>query len=299
MSSPFTGMRAVGCRTPMVLPRPATCQPFGGPARLFAGRWQARRPADVTWRLVLVLLPPSETKSPGGSGAPLDLGALSSPELTPVRARLVGALVALADDPPSARAALGLSAQQDGEIARNAALRCAPTAPALERYTGVLYDALDARSLTKAQRARAAGRLAVGSALFGLVRDGDRIPAYRLSAGAQLPGLPTLRALWKPVLGPELAAVDDLVVDLRSGSYAALAPVSGAVTVTVLSERPDGTRSVVSPFNKAHKGRLARLLATTTAEPDSVVRLRGLLRRAGLHVEHDSGPGLTLVVPAP
>jgi hypothetical protein len=69
--------------------------------------------------------------------------------------------------------------------------------------------------------------------------------------------------------------------------------------VQVLSERPDGTRAVVSHFNKAHKGRLARLLATTTAEPDGAVRLRSLLRRAGLHVEHDGGTALTLVVPAP
>src|SRR4051794_27910325 len=245
MSSPFTGMRAVGCRTPMVLPRPATCQPFGGPARLFAGRCQARRPADVTWRLVLVLLPPSETKAPGGSGAPLDLDALSSPALTPVRARLVDALVALAADPPTARAALGLSAQQDGEIARNAALLSSRTAPALERYTGVLYDALDVRSMTKAQRSRAAGRLAVGSALFGLVRDGDAIPAYRLSAGSQLPGLPTLRALWKPVLAQVLDAVDDLVVDLRSGSYAALPPGPRAAAVTVLRERAGGARAAV------------------------------------------------------
>jgi cytoplasmic iron level regulating protein YaaA (DUF328/UPF0246 family) len=247
---------------------------------------------------VLVLLPPSETKSPGGAGAPLDLGALSSPALTPVRARLVDALVALADDVPAARAALGLSAQQDGEIARNAALRTSATMPALERYTGVLYDALDVRSMTRAQRARAAGRLAVGSALFGLVRDGDRIPAYRLSAGSQLPGMPTLRALWKPALSPVLAAVDELVVDLRSGSYAQLAPVPGAVTVQVHSERPDGARAVVSHFNKAHKGRLARLLATTTAEPGDVVRLRALLRRGGWRVEHDGGTALNLVVPA-
>jgi hypothetical protein len=42
---------------------------------------------------------------------------------------------------------------------------------------------------------------------------------------------------------------------------------------------------------------VARLLATTTAEPDGVVRLRALLRRAGLHVEHDGGSTLTLVVP--
>jgi hypothetical protein len=153
--------------------------------------------------------------------------------------------------------------------------------------------------MTRAQRARAGRRLAIGSALFGVVAAEDPIPAYRLSAGSQLPGLPTLRSLWKPALVPVLAAVDDLVVDLRSGSYAVLAPVAGAVAVEVLSERPDGTRSVVSHFNKAHKGRLARLLATTTAEPDSVVRLRGLLRRAGLHVEHDGGQALSLVVPAP
>jgi uncharacterized protein len=248
---------------------------------------------------VLVLLPPSETKAPGGDGASLDLAALTAPELTTVRTELVENLVKLAGDVPAARAALGLSPKQDDEIARNAELWAGPTMPAVLRYTGVLYDALDVRSMTRAQRARAGRRLAVGSALFGLVAAEDPIPAYRLSAGSQLPGLPTLRSLWKPALSPVLAAVDDLVVDLRSGSYAALAPVPGAVTVDVLSERPDGTRSVVSHFNKAHKGRLARLFALTTAEPPDIMGLRRLLRRAGLHVEHDGGMRLTLVVPAP
>ncbi|RZU33705.1 peroxide stress protein YaaA [Blastococcus saxobsidens] len=247
---------------------------------------------------MLVLLPPSETKAPGGDGAPLDLAALSAAELTPVRTELVESLVELSGDVPAARAALGLSAKQDAEIARNAALWSAPTLPALQRYTGVLYDALDVGSLSRAQRGRADRRLAVGSALFGLVGAGDRIPAYRLSAGSALPGLPTLRSLWKPALGPVLAGFEGLVVDLRSGSYAALAPVPGAVTVSVLSERADGTRAVVSHFNKTHKGRLARLLATTTAEPSDVGALRRLLRRAGLHVEHDGGTALTLVVPA-
>jgi cytoplasmic iron level regulating protein YaaA (DUF328/UPF0246 family) len=248
---------------------------------------------------VLVLLPPSETKHPGGDGAPLDLAALAAPQLNPVRTEIAEALGKLAADVPAARAALGLSANQDDEIARNAALFTSPTMPALERYTGVLYDALGVRSMTRAQRARADRRLAVGSALFGLVGAADPVPAYRLSAGSALPGLPTLRALWRPVLAPVLTAVDGLVVDLRSGSYAALAPLPGAVTVEVLSERPDGSRSVVSHFNKAHKGRLARKLATTTAEPADALGLRRLLGRAGLHVEHRGGNALTLVVPAP
>ena len=251
---------------------------------------------DVAWSLVLVLLPPSETKRPGGDGGPLDLASLTAPELTPVRTELVEALVKLAADVPAARAALGLSGNQDDEIARNAGLWTSPTMPALDRYTGVLYDALAVGTLTRARRQRADARLAVGSALFGLLRATDRVPAYRLSAGSDLPGLPVLRALWRPALGPVLAAVDDLVVDLRSGAYAALAPAPGAVTVRVESERADGTRAVVSHFSKAHKGRLARILATTTAEPGDVVRLRALLRRAGLRVEHDGGTELTLVV---
>jgi cytoplasmic iron level regulating protein YaaA (DUF328/UPF0246 family) len=245
---------------------------------------------------VLVLLPPSETKRTGGDGAPLDLAALSTPELTPVRSRLTAALVELAADPPTARAALGLSPAQDDELARNAGLLTSPTLPALQRYTGVLYDALDVGSLTRAQRRRADARLAVGSALFGLLRAGDPVPAYRLSAGSALPGLPPLRELWRPALGPVLAAVDDLVVDLRSGAYTALAPLPGAVTVRVETIRPDGARAVVSHNSKAHRGRVARLLTTTTGEPDDVVRLRGLLRRAGLHVEHDGGTELVLVV---
>jgi uncharacterized protein len=247
---------------------------------------------------VLVLLPPSETKAPGGDGPPLDLAALTAADrLTGVRTELVETLVKLADDVPACRSALGLSAKQDDEIARNAGLWISPTQPAMLRYTGVLYDALDVRRMSKAQRARASRRLAVGSALFGLVAADDPVPAYRLSAGSTLPGLPGLRALWRPALSPVLAAVEGLVVDLRSGSYASLAPVPGAVTVQVLSERPDGTRSVVSHFNKAHKGRLARLLATTTAEPDGPARLVTLLRRAGWRVERDGPTALSLVVP--
>jgi cytoplasmic iron level regulating protein YaaA (DUF328/UPF0246 family) len=247
---------------------------------------------------VLVLLPPSETKQPGGDGAPLDLGALAAPELTEVRTEIAEALVKLADDVPASRAALGLSPTQDDEIERNAALWTSPTLPALHRYTGVLFDALSARTLTRAQRARAVRRLAVGSALFGLVRADDPIPAYRLSAGSALPGLPMLRALWRPALGPVLAAVDDLVVDLRSGAYAALAPVQGAVTVQVVSERADGSRAVVSHFNKAHKGRLARLLAATRAEPADAAAVVTLARRAGMRVERHGATALNVVIPS-
>jgi cytoplasmic iron level regulating protein YaaA (DUF328/UPF0246 family) len=250
---------------------------------------------------VLVLLPPSETKRDGGSGPPLDLAALSHPELDGVRTGLVDELVGLAADVPAARAALGLTPGQDAEITRNAVLRDSPTMPALQRYSGVLYDALDLGSLRGTAAARARSRLVVGSALFGLVRADDPIPAYRLSASAKLPSGGTLAARWRPALEPVLAAVaaGELVIDLRSGSYAGLGRVPGAVAVDVLAELPDGSRKVISHFNKAHKGRLARLLAGTRAEPADAGAVAALARRAGMRVLRPSPTALQVVIPAP
>lgn len=248
---------------------------------------------------VIVLLPPSETKRDGGEGSPLCLASMSSPELGPLRAALVDELVALAADRPASRRALGISAAQDAEIDRNSALLTAPTMPAIDRYTGVLYDALDIASLRGAAATRARSRLAVGSALFGLLRADDRVPAYRLSATSKLPAGSTLAARWRPVLEPVLAglAEEELIVDLRSGSYAALGRLPGTVEVDVLAEHPDGRRTVVSHFNKAHKGRLARALAGSRAEPADAAGVAAVARRAGMRVER-RGNELVVVVAA-
>ncbi|MFL6142127.1 MAG: peroxide stress protein YaaA [Labedaea sp.] len=234
---------------------------------------------------MLVLLPPSETKADGGAGPPLDLHALSFPELSQVRSRLVSALESLAADVPASLAALGLSERQAGEVARNAALRHCATLPAVERYTGVLYDALGIASFTRAERRRAGGRLAVTSALFGVLRAADPIPAYRLSGGSTLPGIGGLRGIWHPVLSKTLSTVDDLMLDLRSGPYAALARVPHAITVRVVGEDAAGRRVAVSHLNKAYKGRLAAALARAPREPGTVRAVMRLAGLAGLRLE--------------
>ena len=209
---------------------------------------------------MLVLLPPSEGKAPGGDGPPLDLVGLSRPALRPARERLVDALVhAARRDPEGLLRALGCTAGQAAEVQRDASLRGSPTLPALQRYTGVVYDNLGYATLHGAARRRADASLLVASALFGLLGPRDRVPAYRLSASTSVPGLGALGALWRPVLEPELAAHRGLVVDLRSGAYASLARVPSAVTVRVLRES-GGRRTVVSHDNKHTKGRLARVL---------------------------------------
>ncbi|MBM9467330.1 YaaA family protein [Nakamurella leprariae] len=250
---------------------------------------------------MLILLPPSETKATGGDGAPVDPAGLvwaDAPGLTAARERQLDRVVALCADLPAARAALGVSAGKDDEVLATAAVRTAPTLPAVARYTGVLFDHLDVPSLPPAARERAGRLLLISSALFGVVAGADRIPAYRLSAGSVLPGGPAVPAGWRPVLTPVLAAAADthgLVLDLRSGAYAAFAPVPGAVGVRVLSERPDGSRTVVSHFSKAAKGRLARALLATRAEVGDVATMVRVARRAGLTVERPAPDRLDLI----
>lgn len=242
-----------------------------------------------------MLLPPSETKAAGGDGPPLDVDKLSFPELNPVRRKLADALVELASDVPASLAALDISIRQADEVARNAELWTSPTLPWLTRYTGVLYDALDIGSFRKPAVAKAERRLAVASALFGVVSGTDRIPAYRLSGGSSLPAFGTLGALWRPVLEPAFAGIDELVVDLRSGTYATLARIPGSVTVRVVTEVSPGVRKTVSHFNKAYKGKLAAALARAPRDPSSVDGLLRVISRAGMAIERTGENELELL----
>ncbi|GAA2454583.1 peroxide stress protein YaaA [Streptomyces glaucus] len=239
---------------------------------------------------MLVLLPPSEGKAPSGTGAPLDLAALSLPGLTPAREAVLAELAELcAADEDKAREVLGLSEGLRGEVAKNAGLRTAGARPAGEIYTGVLYDALDLASLDPAAKERAARSLLVFSGLWGAVRITDRIPSYRCSMGVKLPGLGALGAFWRTPMASVLpaAAGDGLVLDLRSAAYAAAWKPKGEVaertaTVRVLHAP---TRKVVSHFNKATKGRIVRALLTAGAAPEDPAGLVEALRGLGYVVE--------------
>lgn len=242
---------------------------------------------------MLILLPPSETKRAGGTGAALDAGALALPRLRAPRDATVDALVALAADEDAAARVLKLSARQRGEIATNAALRQTPTMPAVDRYTGVLYDALDAASLDAAARRWLGAHVLIHSAPFGPVGALDAIPAYRLAANTSLPGLPPLRRLWAaPVTDALAEAAPSFVLDLRSEAYAALGPVPGTVPsayVRVVSASPGGAVRALNHFNKSAKGRLVRHLAQARPRVSTPEGLRRHLQEAGMRIHSADG----------
>jgi hypothetical protein len=222
---------------------------------------------------VLVLLPPSEGKTAPSDGAPVDLGELAFPQLARQRERLLNALVRVSSGrEATALRALGLSQGQAGELERNAALPAAPAAPAAEVYTGVLFERLRLADLAPEARER----VLIASALWGVVRPDDRIPSYKLSIGARLPRTPGLASFWRPHLTRALPD-DGLVVDLRSGGYAAAWTPRAAERVTVRAFTPEG--KAISHMVKAVRGEIARLLlenpATSAAEVADTVRAAG------------------------
>ncbi len=249
---------------------------------------------------MLILLPPSEGKATPSRSATLSLSSLSSPSLTPAREQVLDALISLcASSPALAVQTLGIPKTQPELVAVNASLRVAPTGRADRIYTGVLYDALSLGTLSPPARRRATARVRVTSSLFGLVSPADRIPAYRLSGDAVLPGLGGVAAHWRTHLGPAArdSLGDGLLVDLRSGMYGAFFKPPAEVpvaTVRVLHES-GVARKVVSHFNKATKGRIVRALLESGAAPRTPAALASDLRDLGWTVEL-SGSQLDVVV---
>ncbi|MGO2113303.1 MAG: YaaA family protein [Pseudoclavibacter sp.] len=227
----------------------------------------------------LVLLPPSETKRDGGSSAfgvdapgaatgsvPVHAGSgdLAWPQLDGIRSDLIDDLAALAHDVSATASALKISPKlAEIEAARNRELRTSPRMPAGLRYTGVLYDALDASSLDDESWRWMRRHVAVHSALYGLVGAGEPIAAYRCSSSSRVPS-PPLKQRWSRNIADALAAHDGTILDLRSGGYQSLGSAGAkALMLDVVTDDGDGGVRALNHFNKRAKGELVRALATS------------------------------------
>ncbi len=279
------------------------CPAAGESGTAGPGRTAAAAPCRVGQHgRVLLFLPPSEAKSVDGV-LPALRGTFGRDEVGRARRRVLTEVVSLSRrDPNAAAVALKLPAGAAAEATGwNRTLLDSPTTPALLRYTGVVYQSLAASTLTGPQRAAASNVVRIFSGGFGYLAADDPVPAYRVPASARLPDAGGLTSLWKPVLRDVVVddIGDELVVDLRSGDYAALwlAPAQlreQVLTVRVLTRRrtPNGvTESVVSYNSKHVKGVLARALvqAATRGKVRDVRRVRSIVEATGYEVRSRAG----------
>jgi cytoplasmic iron level regulating protein YaaA (DUF328/UPF0246 family) len=202
---------------------------------------------------MLVLLPPSAGKADPPPGPAVDLATLVYADaLTAKRERLLRALK----------------------------LTEAPAAPAAAVYTGVLYGQLRLAELEATW-----DRVLIASAVYGVVRPGDRIAAYKADMGSRVPRLrESLATYWRPALAKALPD-EGLILDLRSGSYAAAWRPQRATVLGVrgFTEQPDGSRTAITHMAKRVRGDVARI--ALAADPRTPQDVADLATAAGLRVE--------------
>jgi cytoplasmic iron level regulating protein YaaA (DUF328/UPF0246 family) len=193
---------------------------------------------------MLILLPPSEGKNQPTSKANINLAKLAFPrELLAIRSRLL-----------------------------TKPLATAPSAKAIDVYSGVLYQALDWGSLSPTAKARGDKSLLIVSAIFGVLRPSDVIPNYKAKIKS---------SDWKAVLKPVLDGLDaDLIVDCRSSTYAGVwqSPPDRTVAVRVF-KKEKGKISVITHLSKKYRGELTRVLLKAGKVPKTPVDLLAIAEK--------------------
>ena len=256
----------------------------------------------------LILLPPSEGKSSGGGGLPWSETTQSFSKLESARKEVIKALkTAMKSSVEERSKLLGVGeAKTDEATKANLSVNTGKTLPAIERYTGVLYDALEYAALSAKLKKRVDSQVVIFSGLWGILRPGDRIPDYKLKMGAKLPTLGKPSVFWKSLISESLAdAASGVVWDLLPKEHSAGwdSSICGTkIRVSFLDDVvKDGKRTLVtvSHWNKLLKGSLVRFLAESQIDDPSGLKgfkhPEGYVYKPSLTVEDDSSIDVFLV----
>lgn len=132
-----------------------------------------------------------------------------------------------------------------------------PTMKAVQRYTGVAFDALDYNTLEQKQQQYCDENIILFSNLFGPLRGDDLIPDYKYKQGALIPSIDVISE-YKRAIKDELDVyLGDEVVDLRAGFYDKFyKPSASTITYKFLKNG-----KVVSHWAKFYRGKIVRELA--------------------------------------
>ncbi len=187
----------------------------------------------------IILIPPSEGKADGGDNKPLQ-------SVSGVAASLIEAIK---EADPNKLYGLKEKALEKA-IAVNKDVLSSKTMPAIERYTGVVYDAIDYQTLKN--KSDFDERVLIVSGLFGFVGPADLIPNYRLK-------IDKLKAakLWRSSNSEQLK--DTFVIDLLPQAHKKAVKYENGIAVEFVLKKA-GKKMPAGHQGKHIKGRFVRWL---------------------------------------
>jgi len=264
-----------------------------------------------------ILLPPSEGKAPGGTAPRAWTDIAGDPALNafsildPRRTELMAALQhALDSQPePALQKLFGVKgAALATAVETNRRLPDGPLLPAIERYTGVMFDYMSYATLSDSARRTFDEHVILFSGLWGLLRPTDLIPDYKLKIDARLPGIGAVARFWKPEISRTLNGLlaGQVVWDLLPGAHArawdgkaSMAAHWQVKFVERVEKNGEARYRTVSHWSKALKGALVRFICeegiTDPAAFEGFEHPQGYVYRADLS-EMGSNGGVLLFV---
>ena len=206
-----------------------------------------------------ILLAPSESKRPGGSGL-FDPCVLLYESLCPLRHKLLDLYRQRirSGDKKLLLEIIGLKKEEELNYYAQLDPLASPVMKAIERYSGVAFTYLDYPSLPAEAQRYVDTHVLIFSNLFGPIRASDLLPEYRLKQGSRLgetrPEIEYRRES-SPLLDELLGSGE--ILDLRAGYYEKF--YNPSLPCTTMKFLKNG--KVVSHWAKAYRGWVLRHLA--------------------------------------
>ena len=125
--------------------------------------------------------------------------------LNPERRQIIDAVNGLEASAKTHAKLLGVDAGSlEHAVAANSEVMTSPLMSALDRYNGVLYQAMDFENLPTGAQRRLLEHGVILSSMFGLLRPDDLIPEHYFTFDAKLPKIGSIRDYWRPFVSKEL-----------------------------------------------------------------------------------------------
>jgi len=200
-----------------------------------------------------ILLAPAETKQSGGVNSPLDTRRLHN-----FQKEVLVSYEKQINNSSIEELSLWFGLKNLNDVSKyKRSILNLPTLKAIQRYTGVAFDAINYNTLDEKAQSFIDNNTYIFSNLFGMVRANFAIPEYKFKQGAILNDIDNIKYYKKHLKDVLDKVLDDEVLDLSAAHYTKYyKPSSKVITFKFLK---DG--KVVSHWAKYYRGAVLREIA--------------------------------------